>query len=361
MRCRGGSRSRRRARRSSPRPATPAPRRAARIGTSRRPTAKRLSSACTPKAIDLVVLGPEVGDRRRRRRPVARCGHARSSVRTVRAGGSNRARVFAKRFMERHGVPTARARRRAFARAARTRRSTSGRGGGVVVKADGLAAGKGVVVCDTRRRCARACLRDWYGKNAIPGGGSDVLLEERLEGREVSVFALARRARDGAARRGVRLQARRRRRHRPEHRRHGRLFAAARLSRRPVRSRARAHSRAGAARTCSPKAKQYIGVLYCGLMWTDGRPVGHRVQRALRRSRNASVDAAHQRRFCRVAQIVRRRRDGSELATFSDAGVRRRRARDERLSAQQHAACGTESRRRARRRRAGVLGRKFAR
>ena len=61
---------------------------------------------------------------------------------------------------------------------------------GVVVKADGLAAGKGVVVAADAAG-ARALLRDWYGNNTIPGGGSDVLLEERLDGREVSVFALA--------------------------------------------------------------------------------------------------------------------------------------------------------------------------
>lgn len=58
-----------------------------------------------------------------------------------------------------------------------------------VVKADGLAAGKGVVVCDDATQAAgavRACMTD----RAFGAAGTTVLLEERLEGREVSVFAL---------------------------------------------------------------------------------------------------------------------------------------------------------------------------
>jgi len=54
-----------------------------------------------------------------------------------------------------------------------------------VVKADGLAAGKGVVVPETSEE-AEAAIRDLMGG----GPGTTVLLEERLEGREVSVFAL---------------------------------------------------------------------------------------------------------------------------------------------------------------------------
>jgi len=61
--------------------------------------------------------------------------------------------------------------------------------GPCVVKADGLAAGKGVVVAPDAQS-ALAVLRDWYGSGGVPGGGSDVLLEEKLEGREVSFFAL---------------------------------------------------------------------------------------------------------------------------------------------------------------------------
>ena len=58
-----------------------------------------------------------------------------------------------------------------------------------VVKADGLAAGKGVVVCDDASQAADAVRASMSGR-AFGEAGATVLLEERLEGREVSVFAL---------------------------------------------------------------------------------------------------------------------------------------------------------------------------
>ena len=61
--------------------------------------------------------------------------------------------------------------------------------GPVVVKADGLAAGKGVSVCDDATQAARA-VRACMSGHAFGDAGATVLLEERLEGQEVSVFAL---------------------------------------------------------------------------------------------------------------------------------------------------------------------------
>ena len=57
-----------------------------------------------------------------------------------------------------------------------------------VVKADGLAAGKGVTVCDNESQAA-AAVRACMSGRAFGQSGDTVLLEERLEGREVSVFA----------------------------------------------------------------------------------------------------------------------------------------------------------------------------
>ena len=57
-----------------------------------------------------------------------------------------------------------------------------------VVKADGLAAGKGVTVCDNEVQAAEAVKACMTGK-AFGEAGATVLLEERLEGREVSAFA----------------------------------------------------------------------------------------------------------------------------------------------------------------------------
>jgi len=139
------------------------------------------------EAIDLAVVGPEtalaagVADKLRDA-GIAVFGPNRSGARL------ETSKIFAKRFMERHAIPTAR-----FAVAHTLDQALRALGGfrdGVVVKADGLAAGKGVVVCDGADE-ARSVLEGWYAKNAIPGGGSDVVLEERMTGREISVFAIA--------------------------------------------------------------------------------------------------------------------------------------------------------------------------
>jgi phosphoribosylamine--glycine ligase len=136
--------------------------------------------------IDLVVLGPEtaiaagVGDK---------CRDAGLAVFGPNRNGGRleTSKVFAKRFMERHGIPTARF--KVTHNIDQAKRALDGWRGGAVVKADGLAAGKGVVVCDDGAS-ALALLTEWYGTNTIPGGGHDVVIEEKLAGREVSVFAI---------------------------------------------------------------------------------------------------------------------------------------------------------------------------
>ncbi|GAC1409801.1 MAG: phosphoribosylamine--glycine ligase [Candidatus Velthaea sp.] len=137
--------------------------------------------------IDLVVLGPEtaiaagVGDRLRD------AGFAVFGPN--RAGGRlETSKVFAKRFMERHAIPTARF--KVAHSLDQAKKLLEDWRGGVVVKADGLAAGKGVVVCDDVA-AATTVLTNWHEKKTLPGGGVDVVLEERLSGREVSVFAIA--------------------------------------------------------------------------------------------------------------------------------------------------------------------------
>jgi phosphoribosylamine--glycine ligase len=136
--------------------------------------------------IDLVVLGPEtaiaagVGDKCRDA-GIAVFGPNRNG------GRLETSKVFAKRFMERHGIPTARF--KVVHNLEQAKRALEGWRGGAVVKADGLAAGKGVVVCDDAAS-ALAELTEWYDGNKVPGGGHDVVIEERLSGREVSVFAI---------------------------------------------------------------------------------------------------------------------------------------------------------------------------
>jgi phosphoribosylamine--glycine ligase len=92
---------------------------------------------------------------------------------------------FTKRILAEAGVPTA---------ASTTHRDLATAlaalpDGPIVVKADGLAAGKGVVVADTRGE-AEAALRSFLGAGDLGEAGRTVLLEERLVGEEVSVIAL---------------------------------------------------------------------------------------------------------------------------------------------------------------------------
>ena len=149
--------------------------------------AKAIAQRALEERIDLVVIGPEtaiaagVADRAREL-GLSVFGPNRS------IGRLESSKSFAKRFMERNGVPTA---RYAVVHTLDTARKVLASWGerGVVVKADGLAAGKGVVVTSGPAE-AEALLAHWYGERAIPGGGTDIVLEERLVGRELSVFAL---------------------------------------------------------------------------------------------------------------------------------------------------------------------------
>jgi len=96
-------------------------------------------------------------------------------------------KAFAKQFMRNHGVPTAKF--RVVHDKKQAQRALADWEGGVVIKADGLAAGKGVVVCASVDE-GREILDGWYGRQKVPGGGTSVVLEELLEGREVSVMTV---------------------------------------------------------------------------------------------------------------------------------------------------------------------------
>ena len=94
---------------------------------------------------------------------------------------------FSKDFMARHDIPTAvYARFRAYDDAAEYVRRARHR---VVVKADGLAAGKGVAVCDDVPQALGALDRALRG-GAFGDAGREVVVEERLEGQEVSLHVL---------------------------------------------------------------------------------------------------------------------------------------------------------------------------
>ena len=94
---------------------------------------------------------------------------------------------FAKQLMVEAGVPTARA--LTFTDPHRARGAVREIGAPIVIKASGLAAGKGVIVCETLRDADRA-IDAMLVERAFGVAGSELLVEEFMEGEELSVFAV---------------------------------------------------------------------------------------------------------------------------------------------------------------------------
>ncbi len=94
---------------------------------------------------------------------------------------------FAKAFMQRHGIPTAGY--QTFTDAAEARDYVTAKGAPIVIKADGLAAGKGVVVAMTLSE-AHAAIDDMLLGNKMGEAGARVVIEDFLEGEEASFIVM---------------------------------------------------------------------------------------------------------------------------------------------------------------------------
>jgi phosphoribosylamine--glycine ligase len=94
---------------------------------------------------------------------------------------------FAKAFMERHGIPTARY--QTFADAAPAHSHINSMGAPIVIKADGLAAGKGVVVAMSLEE-AHAAVDNMLADNAFGDAGARIVIEEFLVGEEASFIVM---------------------------------------------------------------------------------------------------------------------------------------------------------------------------
>ena len=139
--------------------------------------------------IDLTVVGPEaplangLADRfEQEGRPIFGPTKAAAALETSKA--------FAKDFMQRHAVPTARYRVCTSAGAALRSIRSGEFGDALVVKADGLAAGKGVVVATDRAMAEQAVTAAMIDRT-FGAAGASVVLEELLSGPEVSFFVVA--------------------------------------------------------------------------------------------------------------------------------------------------------------------------
>jgi phosphoribosylamine---glycine ligase len=135
---------------------------------------------------DLVVVGPD--------NPLAQGIVDLFQASGLRIWGPNQkaaqfeaSKVFSQRFMEKYGIPTAAA--GTFSDAAAAKKFCASLAGKCVVKADGLALGKGVLICASQAEAEKAVDEIMVGK-AFGAAGAQVVIQEFLEGVEVSLHAL---------------------------------------------------------------------------------------------------------------------------------------------------------------------------
>jgi phosphoribosylamine---glycine ligase len=146
----------------------------------------RLADAADMHGIDLTIVGPEV--------PLARglADRLRAEGRAVfgpsaAAAQLEASKAFSKEVMRAADIPTAASETFTDPKAALA--YVDHQAEPLVVKASGLAAGKGAVVCQTRREAAQA-VRAMLGDRALGDAGATVVIESFLEGEEISVLAI---------------------------------------------------------------------------------------------------------------------------------------------------------------------------
>ena len=225
-----------------------------------------LVDAAHTLAIDLVVVGPEgplvlgLADRLRAT-GIAVFGPDAAAAQLEGSKG------FVKDLCAANTIPTAAYRRCASADDARAALPAFGLP--VVIKADGLAAGKGVIIAETADE-AEAAIADMFG-GSFGGAGASVVIEEFMAGEEASLFALC----DGAT---VRLFGTAQ-----DHKRVGDgdtgpntggmgAYSPAPVMTPELTARAMTEIVEPTARALSAAGTAYVGVLFAGLMLTDAGP-----------------------------------------------------------------------------------------
>jgi phosphoribosylamine---glycine ligase len=225
-----------------------------------------LTRAAQDHAIDLVVVGPEVplvlglADR-------LRAGGIAVFGPSAAAAQLEGSKGFVKDLCAKHGIPTAAYRRCHTADEAIA--ALPGFGLPVVIKADGLAAGKGVVIAETADE-AEAAIADMFG-GGFGDAGASVVIEEFMAGEEASLFALC----DG---RTVRLFGTAQ-----DHKRVGDgdtgpntggmgAYSPAPVMTPQLTARTMAEIVEPTARALAAVGTPYVGVLFAGLMLTEAGP-----------------------------------------------------------------------------------------
>ena len=143
------------------------------------------------KSIDLTIVGPED--------PLAKGIVDRFEEKGLRIFGVNResaqlesSKIYAKGFMEKHGIPTAKYRR--YHDIEEAIEGLNQFRYPLVIKADGLCLGKGVVICETREMALKT-LQAMMEDRIFGAAGENIIIEEFLEGVEASLLCFVSRGR----------------------------------------------------------------------------------------------------------------------------------------------------------------------
>lgn len=138
------------------------------------------------KKVDLTVVGPD--------NPLALGIVDWFQKNGLRIWGANQkaarfesSKVFSQKFMENYGIPTAQA--GTFSDAVAAKKFAAGLGGKCAVKADGLALGKGVLICTNTAEADKAIDEILVAKS-FGAAGANIVIQEFLEGMEISLHAL---------------------------------------------------------------------------------------------------------------------------------------------------------------------------
>ncbi|MCI0706369.1 MAG: phosphoribosylamine--glycine ligase [Ignavibacteriae bacterium] len=149
---------------------------------------EKLLAFAQEQKIDLTVVGPE--------QPLVEGIVDAFEERGLKIFGPRKAaallegsKAYSKNFMQKYSIPTARFKSFSANEVAEANRFLQGTTFPVVLKADGLAAGKGVLISETKEKAQRA-FEDIAVKKAFGAAGEKVVIEEFLEGEEVSVFVV---------------------------------------------------------------------------------------------------------------------------------------------------------------------------
>lgn len=153
----------------------------------------KLGHLCLDKNIDLVLVGPEVP----LVKGIRNYFESHSALKNILLVGPDKtgaqlegSKDFSKQFMLRHGVPTAKAQTFTVSELSQAIGYIDSCNTPIVLKADGLAAGKGVVIAATKEE-AKIEITDMLQAQKFGAASAKVLVEEFLDGIELSVFVLS--------------------------------------------------------------------------------------------------------------------------------------------------------------------------